>query len=69
MAPKSLSLLELYSLKEISSLSGISQNTLRTAIKSGSLISRKIGREYKCTKNEIVRFLNISIEDLVGFSK
>jgi excisionase family DNA binding protein len=69
MPKRLLNLFEMYSLKEVSDYSGVSLNSLRSAIKTGSLRSRKIGREYKCTKNELLRFLNIDENDLLGFSK
>ena len=69
MPRRLLNILEMYNLKEVSSISGVSLNTLRNAIKGGALRARKIGREYKCTKNEILRYLDIEETELLGFSK
>lgn len=52
--------IELYSLNEIAKSCSVSLNTLRNAIKANKLKARKIGREYKCTRNEVYRFLNIN---------
>jgi len=54
--------IELYSLMEIAESCSISLNTLRNAIKSNKLRARKIGREYKCTRTEILKFLDIGDE-------
>ncbi len=69
MPKRLLNILEMYNLKEVASNTGISLNTLRNAIKDGRLRSRKIGREYKCTKYELLKFLNVDENDLLGFSK
>ena len=69
MSKRLLNILEMYSLKEVTSHTGVSLNTLRHAIKDGRLRSRKIGREYKCTKYELLKFLNIDENEMLGFSK
>jgi excisionase family DNA binding protein len=52
--------IDLYSLMEIAESCSVSLSTLRNAIKSNKLKARKIGREYKCTKGEIMKFLHLN---------
>lgn len=66
MAFKPLAI-EMYSLPEIATATGASVSTLRNAIKARKLAARKVGREYKCTRSEIYRFLNINeLDDRAG---
>ncbi|OGJ86154.1 MAG: hypothetical protein A2268_01635 [Candidatus Raymondbacteria bacterium RifOxyA12_full_50_37] len=55
-----LNSLKLYNLVEISKATGISLSTLRNAIKTNELRARKLGREYKCTMTEILRFIQVT---------
>jgi hypothetical protein len=51
--------IKLYNLSEISKSTGISIITLRNAIKQKRVAVRRIGRDYKCTRVEVLKYLDI----------
>jgi len=59
-----LNLVDLFALNDIAEISGISLNTLRSAVRTRQLKARKIGREYKSTQKEILKYLELDEKDV-----
>lgn len=50
--------IKLYSLKEVSEITSVSRKTLWHIVKEGKLKAVKIGREYRISEANLLKFIN-----------
>lgn len=54
----SMEKIKLYSLKEVSEITSVSRKTLWQIVKDGKLKAVKIGREYRISEANLLKFIN-----------